>query len=80
MLLVQNWTIFAVQISATVCTLHSKFQLNRARIQAFKNWLSFSFFFFFLSWHKSYHKAETGYLIALKFGTQKSAHFGMNFG
>ena len=31
MLLVQNWTIFAVEISSTVSTPHSKFQLNRAR-------------------------------------------------
>jgi len=28
-------------------------------------------FFFLSSWYESYHKVETGYLIALKFGTRK---------
>jgi len=39
--------------------------------------------FFFLSWYESYHKAETGYLIALKFDTEKGgvrAHLGIKFG
>jgi len=48
-LLVQNWTVFAVQMPASVSTSHSKFQLNRARRFrdiSFQNWLSFFVFFF----------------------------------
>jgi len=75
-----------VEMPSTVGTLHSKFQLNRARRfrdMAFKNWLSFLVsFLLFSSWYESYHKVETGYLIALKFGTQKGgvrAHLSTRF-
>jgi len=59
--------------------------------KSFKNWLSFFVFLscfiffsvFFLFWYESYHKVETGYLIDLKFGTQKGgvrAHLSAKFG
>jgi len=60
--------------------------LGVSGIKTFKNWLSFLVFkilFFFSSRHESFHKVETGYWIALNFGTLKGsirAHLGTKFG
>jgi len=73
-LLKRNSTIFAVEMSSTISTPHSKFQLNCARHFQdinFQNLAHFLFSFDYSSRCESYHKVKTGYPIGLKFGTQK---------
>jgi len=62
---------------------HSHFLAATLDFTSFSQWSSWGPHTFFTAWYESYHKVETGYLIALKFGTQKSgvmAHLGTKFG
>jgi len=85
---------FCWEIPSTVSTPYSKFQLNHAKcfhdinfqILALVSILILIFevnFFLFSLRCESYHKVETGYLIALKFGTQTGGvriHIGTKLG
>ena len=71
-LLVQNWAIFAVEMSSTVSTPHSQFQLNHARLFQLPKIGLVSLFFLFFFFFRQSVKVRNGLSDCLEIWYKKS--------